>query len=118
MEVSGCPTDLPRRCTTFAIQLPTLKFCALLWMTTLGIGFTVASFPAFHVRTLPTQIPLFVPCTIPFWASIVIRMVAWIPLLGRNGLVNGALLDLGPIDAPPEWLLCSDFSVALAPTRL
>lgn len=114
----GCLSDLPRLCTTFATYVSTLKFCALVWLTTLSIGFTVAYFLAFHVRTLPMQILLFVLCTIPFWTSIVIRMVAWIPLLGRNGLVNGALMDLGLIDAPLEWLLYSDFSVVLALTHL
>ena len=114
----GCLASLPSLCTTFATYLSTLKFCALVWMTTLGVGFTVAYFLAFHVRTLPMQILLFVLCTIPFWTSIVIRMVAWIPLLGRNGLVNGALMDLGLIDAPVEWLLYSDFSVVLALTHL
>ena len=114
----GCLADLPRLCTTFATYLSTLKFCALVWMTTLGIGFTVAYFLAFHVRTLPVQIVLFVLCTIPFWTSIVIRMVAWIPLLGRNGLVNGALMEVGLVDAPVEWLLYSDFSVVLALTHL
>ena len=114
----GCLGDLPRLCTTFATYLSTLKFCALVWMTTLGVGFAVAYFLAFHVRTLPMQILLFVLCTIPFWTSIVIRMVAWIPLLGRNGLVNGALIDAGLIDRPLEWLLYSDFSVVLALTHL
>ena len=89
-----------------------------MWLTTLGIGFTVAYFLAFHVRTLPMQILLFVLCTIPFWTSIVIRMIAWIPLLGRNGLVNGALIDAGLIEEPIEWLLYSDFSVVLALTHL
>ena len=40
-------------------------------------------------------------------------MISWIPLLGRNGLVNNALIDLGIIDQPQEWLLYSDFSVIL-----
>jgi putative spermidine/putrescine transport system permease protein len=53
-------------------------------------------------------------CTIPFWTSNVIRMIAWVPLLGRNGLVNQALLSVGIANEPVEWLLFSDFSVVLA----
>jgi hypothetical protein len=34
------------------------------------------------------QTLLFIVCTIPFWTSNVIRMISWVPLLGRNGLVN------------------------------
>jgi putative spermidine/putrescine transport system permease protein len=38
-------------------------------------------------------------------------MISWIPLLGRNGVVNSTLLSLGIVDQPQEWLLYSDFSV-------
>ena len=41
-------------------------------------------------------------------------MIAWIPLLGRNGLVNQACSGRGLIEQPLEWLLFSDFSVVLA----
>ena len=56
---------------------------------------------------------LFLLCTIPFWTSNVIRMISWIPLLGRNGVVNSALLSMGLVNEPQEWLLYSDFSVIL-----
>ncbi len=114
----GCLEDLPYLCTTLKTYLSTLKFCFLVWLTTLILGFTIAYFLAFHVRTLPMQVTLFLICTIPFWTSIVIRMIAWIPLLGRNGLVNQALIGMGVTDAPLEWLLYSDFSVILALTHL
>ena len=45
-------------------------------------------------------------------------MVAWIPLLGRNGLVNDLLLSMGIIGEPLEWLLYSNFSVILALVHL
>ena len=41
-------------------------------------------------------------------------MNAWIPVLGRNGLMNSLLLELGVISEPLEWLLYSDFAVILA----
>ncbi|MEE2952614.1 MAG: ABC transporter permease [Pseudomonadota bacterium] len=110
----GCFSGGSALCTTFATYLSTLKFVAIVWAATLGIGFTVAYFLAFHVRTLPMQITLFMICTIPFWTSNVIRMISWIPLLGRNGLVNESLVSAGLIDTPIEWLLYSDFAVALA----
>jgi len=110
----GCISDLPSLCVTFSTYLSTLKFCVLTWIITLVLGFTLAYFLAFHVRTLTMQIVLFLLCTIPFWTSNVIRMISWIPLLGRNGLVNQTLLGAGIIDEPQEWLLYSDFSVMLA----
>jgi putative spermidine/putrescine transport system permease protein len=101
-------------CVTFKTYLSTLKFSVLVWLLTLLVGFTVSYFLAFHVRSAGMQVVLFVLCTIPFWTSNVIRMIAWVPLLGRNGLVNTALVDMGVVNQPIEWLLFSSFSVVLA----
>ena len=101
-------------CVTFKTYLSTFKFSLLVWFLTLVIGFTVSYFLAFHVKSSGVQVVLFVLCTIPFWTSNVIRMIAWVPLLGRNGLVNSALVSLGLVNQPVEWLLFSSFSVVLA----
>ena len=101
-------------CVTFKTYLSTLKFSVMVWLLTLLVGFAVSYFLAFHVRSSGMQVVLFVLCTIPFWTSNVIRMIAWVPLLGRNGLVNDALLRVGLVDQPVEWLLFSSFSVTLA----
>ena len=84
----GCLVKLPDLCTILRTYVSTAKFCFIVWLTTLIIGFTIAYFLAFHVRSATTQMVLFLVCTIPFWTSNVIRMISWIPLLGRNGLVN------------------------------
>ncbi|TQV77993.1 ABC transporter permease [Denitrobaculum tricleocarpae] len=99
---------------TLATYLKTFKFMALTWVFCAVIGFTVAYFLAFHVRSLPMQVVLFLICTVPFWTSNIIRMISWIPFLGRNGLANSALISAGVIDEPLEWLLFSDFAVVLA----
>nr|WP_242612580.1 ABC transporter permease [Corticibacter populi] len=101
-------------CVTLRTYWSTLKFGLLVWAITLALGFTVAYFLAFHVRSSTVQTLLFVLCTIPFWTSNVIRMISWVPLLGRNGLVNQTLQGLGLTSAPLDWLLFSDFSVVLA----
>jgi putative spermidine/putrescine transport system permease protein len=101
-------------CVTFKTYVSTLKFSLLVWFLTLVIGLAVSYFLAFHVRSSGVQVVLFVLCTIPFWTSNVIRMIAWVPLLGRNGLVNDVLVQLGAVDKPVEWLLFSSFSVTLA----
>jgi putative spermidine/putrescine transport system permease protein len=114
----GCADRLfsasPELCTTLKTYLTTLRISLIVWMITLVLGFAIAYFLAFHVRSLTVQIVLFLICTIPFWTSNVIRMISWIPLLGRNGLINQALQQLGVIDGPLEWLLFSDFAVILA----
>ena len=101
-------------CTTFRTYLSTLKLCLLVWVFTLAIGFTVAYFLAFMVRTEAMRTVLFLLCTAPFLTSNVIRMISWIPLLGREGVANRALQSLGIVSQPVEWLLFSEFSVVLA----
>jgi putative spermidine/putrescine transport system permease protein len=51
--------------------------------------------------------------TIPFFTSGLVRAFAWRLVLGRTGLVNDALMRIGVVDAPLEWLLFSDFAVVL-----
>ncbi len=112
---NGCPvTPDGDLCVTFKTYLSTLKFSALTWAVTALLGFSIAYFLAFHVKSTLWQTVLFIVCTVPFWTSNVIRMISWVPLLGRNGLVNQGLLGLGLIDTPVEWLLFSQFSVVLA----
>jgi putative spermidine/putrescine transport system permease protein len=99
---------------TWSVFLNTFKYAAITWAITLALGFTIAYFLAFHVRSQGWQTALFLLCTIPFWTSNIIRMISWIPFLGRNGIANSTLISWGVIDAPLEWLLFSDFSVILA----
>jgi len=99
---------------TLSVYLKTFLFTAITWILCLLIGFTIAYFLAFQVRTLNMQIVLFLVCTVPFWTSNIIRMISWIPFLGRNGIANTVLQDVGLIEAPLEWLLFSDFAVILA----
>jgi putative spermidine/putrescine transport system permease protein len=109
----GC-ANLAEPCLTLKTYGSTLRFSLLAWFFSLLLGFGLAYFLAFHVRSATTQTVLFVLCTIPFWTSNVIRMISWVPLLGRNGAVNQGLVGLGLVDQPVEWLLFSEFSVVLA----
>jgi putative spermidine/putrescine transport system permease protein len=99
---------------TVRLYFATVKFAILTWIGTLVIGFWIAYFLVFHVRNQLLAIGLFLLCTIPFWTSNIIRMISWIPLLGKNGLINSALLSVGVIHQPLEFLLFSDFSVVVA----
>ncbi len=50
---------------------------------------------------------------LPFWTSYLIRTFAWIPILGRNGVINSSLVALGVIDEPIDGLLFSEGAVYL-----
>jgi putative spermidine/putrescine transport system permease protein len=111
-------TDTLGSWVTWKTYLNTLKFTVIVWSLTLFIGFWVAYFLAFHIRRTSTQMILFLVCTVPFMTSNIIRMISWIPVLGRNGLVNSALVQMGIVPQPIEWLLYSDFAVVLAMVHL
>ena len=101
-----------------ATYLNTFKFAAIVWLLCLLIGYPVAYFLAFQVKSSQWQTILFLICTIPFLTSNVIRMISWIPFLGREGLINQGLMGLRLINQPIEALLYSDFSVILAMVHL
>jgi putative spermidine/putrescine transport system permease protein len=80
---------------------------------TLGIGAVVTllcallAYPlAWWLSTLPARRAnmLMILVLVPFWTSILVRVAAWIVLLQREGLVNGALMGLGVVGAPLELL--------------
>ncbi|MEW6262648.1 MAG: ABC transporter permease [Thermodesulfobacteriota bacterium] len=49
---------------------------------------------------------------LPFWTSLLVRIYAWMVILGRYGVINSLLLDLG-LTAAPINLLYNTFSVTL-----
>ena len=103
---------------TLSLYLKTIYFAVIVWAITLVIGFTVSYFLAFHVRSVIWQMGLFLLCTVPFWTSNIIRMISWIPFLGRNGIFNQALMGAGLTKEPLDVLLFSDFSVIIAYVHL
>jgi putative spermidine/putrescine transport system permease protein len=106
--------DVLTSAQTFHLYVATLKFTVLTWIFTLLIGFPVAYFLVFHVKNQLLAISLFLVCTVPFWTSNIIRMISWIPLLGKEGLVNSSLLMTGIIREPIEVLLYSSLAVVIA----
>lgn len=103
---------------TWKIFFNTLRYAFLTWAISLLIGFAVSYYLVFFVKSVRVQIALFLLCTIPFWTSTVIRMISWIPFLGREGIFNSALISSGVIEEPLEFLLFSDFAVVLTYVNL
>jgi putative spermidine/putrescine transport system permease protein len=99
---------------TVRLYLKTLEYAALVEAITVVIGFLVAYFLTFHVRTLRWRVGLLVACTIPFFTSNMIRMISWIPFLGREGILNSSVLATHLVKQPLDFLLFSDFAVIVA----
>ena len=63
------------------------KFSLVTWFFTPHLGFTVAYFLVFHVRSQVRDRP--VPRLHGAVLDLdIIRMIAWLPLLGKQGLIN------------------------------
>ncbi len=96
----------------------TIKFAASVWLGCLLISYPVAYYLAFHIKSAKWQTILFLVCTVPFLTSNIIRMISWIPFLGREGVINQALMALHIVNKPVEMFLFSDFAVVLAMLHL
>ena len=97
--------------TTFYFTAVIMFFCLLL-------GYPIAYFLAMQVKAFKWQLALFLLCMVPFWTSYLIRAVAWLPMLGRRGLLNKLLINLGIVDKPVEFLLYSEFGYTMALVQL
>jgi putative spermidine/putrescine transport system permease protein len=103
---------------TMRVYLSSLRFAFIVWAITLVLGFFIAHFLIFHVRTGMMRTVLFLLCAIPFLTSGIIRTIAWIPFLGRNGAFNQILVKLGIVSHPLDFLLFSDFAVIVTYVHL
>ena len=93
------------------LLLKTLRVAFASTLIALVISYPVAYF---LTRLSPRWKAVFVLLMfLPFWTSYVVRTFVWLPILGRNGAINGALAWLGLIDEPLEWLLFNEGAVYL-----
>lgn len=88
---------------TTKLAVVTTAICA-------ALGYVVAYFLA-HTR-FKRRLLLILLLMLPFWISFIIRTMSWVQVLGANGVINGALLWLGVIDAPLK-LIYTELSVYL-----
>ncbi len=80
------------------------KVYNLLWQRTLMVSFIVTiaclllSYPvAYLLATLPMRISnlLMICVLMPFWTSLLVRIVAWMIMLQQNGVINDTLVAAG-----------------------
>jgi putative spermidine/putrescine transport system permease protein len=110
--------DLLTTPATWRVYVSSLRLSVIVWAITLFLGFNIAWFLIFHVRSAMVRTVLFLLCAVPFWTSGIIRTIAWIPFLGRNGAFNQFLMAIGLTDHPLEFLLFSDFAVIITYVHL
>jgi putative spermidine/putrescine transport system permease protein len=105
--------DLLTTPATIRVYVSSLTFAVIVWAITLFLGFNIAHFLIFHVRSAAVRTVFFLLCAIPFWTSGIIRTIAWIPFLGRNGAFNQIVMGAGLTSQPLDFLLFSRFAVVI-----
>ena len=92
------------------IYLSSLKMAAIGTLLCLLLGYPMAYFIA---RQPPRRRQILLLAVIlPFWISFLLRIYAWIGLLGNHGVINHFLMSVGIIHQPLT-MLYNDFAVYL-----
>lgn len=104
--------------TYFGALIRTVRIWLTVLFLTILIGYPAALFIGQMVRNKTTQTILLVACVIPFWTSFLIRVLAWRPMLGKEGAINILLQKFGLIDAPVEVLLFTELAVIIGMVQI
>jgi putative spermidine/putrescine transport system permease protein len=104
--------------TYFGALIRTIRIWLTVLFLTILIGYPAALFIGQMVRNKTTQTILLVACVIPFWTSFLIRVLAWRPMLGKEGAINILLQKFGLIDSPIEVLLFTELAVIIGMVQI
>lgn len=94
-----------------ALLMRSLKMSGMATVATVLLSYPMAYFVAFHVHR--NKMMWIVLMTLPFWTSYLLRVFAWKVVLGYEGVINSALMSVGLIEAPLEFLLYSQTAVII-----
>jgi spermidine/putrescine transport system permease protein len=102
----------------FSVGTYVSTFWATLWVAVLSTALTIAvAFPFAYwlVRHVPPrwQKPLLVLVIVPFWASYLLRVYAWLTILGEQGALNRFLQWISITDRPVSFFLYDRPAVVL-----
>jgi putative spermidine/putrescine transport system permease protein len=97
--------------STFRFTITVMAICLIL-------AYPLAYFLSMQVQNFKWQLALFLLVMVPFWTSYLIRAVAWLPMLGRHGLINEFLVGVGIVEEPVSFFLYSEFSYTMALVQL
>ena len=96
----------------------TVRIWLIVLATTFIIGYPTALFVGLFVKSKTLSTVLLVVCVIPFWTSFLIRVLAWRPMLGKEGAINIILMKLHIISQPIEVLLFTELSVIIGMSQI
>lgn len=78
----------------------TLNISVIVTLVTVALAIPTA----YYIARSPYKKELLILVIIPFWTNFLIRIYAWISILGNNGTLNKLLLKIGIISEPLKLL--------------
>jgi putative spermidine/putrescine transport system permease protein len=96
----------------------TVRIWLIVLAATFVVGYPTALFVGLFLKSKTLSTVLLVVCVIPFWTSFLIRVLAWRPMLGKEGAINIVLQYFGIVDHPIEALLFTELSVIIGMTQI
>jgi spermidine/putrescine transport system permease protein len=89
----------------FSSTLRKVTFNTLYISVATTVVTVLAAIPtAYYIARSPHKEKLLFLVIIPFWTNFLIRIFAWIAILGNNGLVNSFFIGIGVFNAPVQLL--------------
>jgi spermidine/putrescine transport system permease protein len=94
----------------------TLENAAMVAFVCVLLSLIVAHF--IHFRVKRHKMFFFGTIVIALWMGYLLRIFGWRIVLGREGVINSVLMDIGVIDHPFSFLVFSRFAVVLTQVHL
>ena len=104
--------------TYFGALLTTVRIWLIVLFWTFVLGYPTALYIGLYIRNKTVQTLVLVLCVVPFWTSFLIRVLAWRPMLGKEGAVNLLLMKFDIISHPITVLLFTEFSVIIGMVQI
>lgn len=100
------------------VILRTLKIAALVTFYSVALGYPLAYFLVFTIRSNRLRTLLYMGVVVPLWVSYLLRAYTWKIILGTDGALNSALLWLGLIDQPLDIFLYNQAAMVITLTYI
>ncbi|MBL0373788.1 ABC transporter permease [Rhizobium sp. KVB221] len=95
------------------VILRTLKIAAIVTLGALVLGYPLAYFLVFTVKSDRMRNLLYMSVIVPLWVSYLLRAYTWKIILGTDGALNSLLINAGLIDEPLTMFLYNQTSMVI-----
>ncbi|TKD22906.1 ABC transporter permease [Rhodobacter capsulatus] len=100
------------------VILRTLKIAAMVTGCALILGYPLAYFLVFTIRSDKLRNLIYMAVIVPLWVSYLLRAYTWKIILGTDGALNSALIWLGLIDTPLDAFLYNQTAMVITLTYI